>query len=1600
MSETPVPTPLFAADSSHVDLPDPKALAKGLTIERVFSREGEHPLDSVSWERREAAIKNHKGEAIFLQKDVEFPTSWSQLATNVVASKYFYGDLSRSGEDPATGGREHSLKQLIHRVTRTIADWGTAQGYFATKADGERFYDELTWLCVNQYGSFNSPVWFNVGLHHQYGVRDTGGKTIYGWDAKKKAVVAVDPYERPQASACFIISVDDSIDDIWKLMGESARLFKFGSGVGADWSRLRSTREKLSGGGTPSGPVSFMRVQDATGGTIKSGGKTRRAAIMQTLKVHHPDIVEFVEAKQTEEKKAWALIEQGYDGSFNGPAYGSVAFQNVNQSVRVTDAFMQAATKGERFGLRSVTTDEVAEEVDAKTILDGIAEGTYICGDPGVQYEDTIQRWHTCKNTAPINSSNPCCFTGDTLVETSEGPIAFEKLYRRAAAGEPLPRVLTVGIPAGFEDEAEPVEAQINKVWVAGQATALIELTTTSGVCVRCTPEHRFLRGSDLTWMEAQALQVGDLLVAQRGTKDIRVETLRRIAPDQPVTVYDLEVESLHSFSVTSPGAGEGVIAHNSEYMFLDDSACNLASLNLRKFQREDGSFDVERFRAASRTFITAMEILVDNAGYPSASIAKNSHDYRPLGLGFANLGALLMSMGFAYDSDEGRAVAGAIMAIEHGEAYARSAEIAANPKIGPFAGFAQNREPMLDVMRMHAAAVDDIHPACPDALLDAARETWTRCLALGEAYGYRNAQATVLAPTGTIAFMMDCDTTGIEPDIALVKYKLLAGKGDGLLKIVNQTVPEALRRLGYGEAERQAILDYVDQNDTIEGAPHLKEEHLAIFDCAFKPARGERSIHHMGHIQMMAAVQPFISGAISKCVTGDTLVFTEQGIVPIGQFYNGEAPDSFRKMQMKLASIDEPQDADLFYYGGVRPTIKLTLADGRTLEGTPNHRVKVANEDGYDWKFLSQITTADHVAIRIGTDMWAQQDVAITFVPSHYGSQKQIRVPARMSGELGWLIGAYIAEGNKNRSNWTVCITNNHPAVLERCQAAVEALFGLEGRIVEDPRNGVKSFVVASKSLFELLNWLGCDGDAGTKEIPWSILQSTRETMRAFIGGLWLDGYVRRKDGMVAICLKSETLIRQLQVLMNNFGIRANIIQKHNKVYDRTFHQLCIHGRDVCRFAALFSLDEPHKRRSLADAAAALAETPDGAWSDVVPCFRAEMQQTIYANHDTQAWRNVMDPRTKNVSRKTAVDFYERYALPELAEIVENDVHFVQVQAVEAGVNEVYDFHVPTNHAFLGNGIVNHNTVNMPETSTVEDIADAYVQGWKLGLKAVAIYRENSKRSQPLSTKAGGNTKNKQAEGSGDGVASKVEPEIIEKIVEKIVHKPLRKRLPDERPSLTHKFSIAGHEGYLHIGLYPDTQMPGEIFITMAKQGSTISGLMDAFATAISIALQYGVPLEDLCNKFSHMRFEPSGFTNNRQIPIAKSMMDYIFRYLSLKFLGRQREDEPVNPNDAVEGEMKRIGPAADETQMELTFDDAPRRSRDPLVGQTIETFMAAAEHAHAKKASIHLEKMDVEVSFQNQEDAPPCPNCGSITVRAGSCYSCPNCGSTSGCG
>ncbi len=959
------------------------------------------PFDTVEWDLRTASIKGEGGEVLFEQNNCEIPSTWSQLATNVVANKYLYGEVG-------TPERETGVRQLIHRVCRTIADWGRADGYFAGAEETENFYRDLAWLCVHQYSAFNSPVWFNVGLFHQYGIK--GAMCNWCWDPEKQDVVQPEnPYEYPQGSACFIQSVGDNMDEIMELARSEAMLFKFGSGTGTDISTLRSQREKLSGGGKPSGPLSFMRVYDQIAAVVKSGGKTRRAAKMQSIKDWHPDVMEFITCKQNEEKKAHTLIAEGYEPE---EAYNSVLFQNANLSVRLSDEFMQAVEADRPWTTHWVTDPkQEGPSYSARDMFRTVADGAWLCGDPGVQYDTTINRWHTCKASGRINASNPC-----------------------------------------------------------------------------------------------------------------------------------------------------------SEYMFLDNTACNLASINLMKFRREDGTFDVERFQAACRIVFIAQEILIDHASYPTADIARNSHLYRPLGLGYSNLGALIMASGLPYDSDDARGLCSAVTALLHGAANLASTELAA--AVGTFDEYDKNRDAMLGVMAMHWEQAEQISDGPPE-LKQAARTVWDRVLTEGRRHGFRNAQATVLAPTGTISFMMDCCTTGIEPDIALVKYKQLAG--GGTLKMVNRTVPLALETLSYDAEQIEAILAHIEKYDTIEGAPGLLEEHLPVFDCAFAPAGGGRSIPWRAHIRMMAAAQPFISGAISK-------------------------------------------------------------------------------------------------------------------------------------------------------------------------------------------------------------------------------------------------------------------------------------------------------------------------------------------------------------------------------------------------------------------------------------------TVNMPKESTPDDVADAYMEGWRLGLKALAIYRDGSKQMQPLSTK-------KKAD----------------KAAEKVAAAPRRERLPDTRPSVTHKFSVSGHEGYITVGLYPDGR-PGELFITMAKEGSTIGGLMDCFGTAVSMSLQYGVPLEVYVNKFSHTRFEPMGFTTNPDVRIAKSLVDYIFRWLGITFLPGYREANkalpaaPQKPGGGLpaDGDPERLpvatkagGPnpgqgAAPNGNGTASRANGSTNGNGAANGKRPAGPAAAAvrllERVRTAEPAGELSAIS-EQSAQFQSDAPPCDNCGAITYRCGNCYLCGNCGSSMGC-
>lgn len=949
--------------------------ANTLSIERTFSSETVHPYDEITWTYRTAEITDDKGAPIFKQDKIEVPEAFSDLAAKILSSKYFYGDIDH-GTDPLTGGRESSFKQVIDRVAGTITEWGRTDGYFADEAQAKVFDDELKWLLANQYGAFNSPVWFNLGLYQAYGIGKDSGKGNFYWDQAHEVVMrANSQYEFPQCSACFIQHVDDDMDSIMDLAKAEAMLFKFGSGSGTDLSSIRSTREKLSGGGKPSGPLSFLAVYDAVAGVVKSGGKTRRAAKMNVLKDWHPDIEEFIHAKQIEEHKAWALIEEGYDASFNGDAYGSIKYQNENLSVRASDEFMQAAIDGNQFFTRRVTDGQPCEEKDASYLLDKIAEGTHICGDPGMQFDDTIHKWHTCKGSGRQNCTNPC-----------------------------------------------------------------------------------------------------------------------------------------------------------SEYLFLDNSACNLASLNLMKF-RSPECLDVERFAAAAKIFIIAQEIIVDRSSYPTEGITYNSHWFRTLGLGYANLGALLMSYGYAYASDEGLGLAKAITAAMTGVAYKTSAELAALK--GAFAGYHEaahfgvpnppekdNVASMQAVIELHKSHADALDANSPKPLAQFAQKAWKQAADLGKRYGYRNAQVTVLAPTGTIGLLMDCDTTGVEPAIGLVAYKTLAGGGHMTIPI--KSIPLAMEAMGYDPAAIDQVCAHVKKYGSVENIQvsgksiqsGLKDEHIPVFDSAFRSGMGERYLHYTAHIDMMSAVQPFLSGAISK-------------------------------------------------------------------------------------------------------------------------------------------------------------------------------------------------------------------------------------------------------------------------------------------------------------------------------------------------------------------------------------------------------------------------------------------TVNMPQEATVKEIRATYIHAWKKGIKGIAIYRDGSKRSAPIKT-----TKDK-AEAKKPGV--------------QVITEPYRRKLPDTRDSLTHKFSIAGSEGYITVGKFEDGQ-PGEVFIQMAKAGSTINGLMDTVGTLVSLCLQYGVPLETLVKKFSHVRFEPEGMTKNPHIPFAKSVIDYVARELGMEF---------------IPGYKKKMSPAVEDDAFE---DKNPSSTVIP-------------------KENLRIDKQQLEFLTQSEGNLT-CPECGSGKVKVtGTCACCLNCGTSLGC-
>ncbi len=1488
----------------------------GIGIRRHFTTEGVHPFDEVVWERRDARITNYRdGVVAFEQLGVEFPTGWSLNAANIVAQKYFRGT-------PGSSEREQSLRQVIDRVADTITAWGVKDGYFVDDVEAEAFRAELKHLVVHQKAAFNSPVWFNIGVKG----------------------------EPQQASACFILAVDDTMQSILNWYVEEGTIFKGGSGSGINLSNIRSSYEYLKGGGTASGPVSFMRGADASAGTIKSGGKTRRAAKMVILNADHPDIEDFIWCKAIEERKARVLRDAGFDMDLDGKDSHSTQDQNANNSVRVTDEFMQAVVDDADWQFRAVKTGEPVRTVKARQLFRQIAEATWECADPGMQFDTTINRWHTAANTGRINGSNPCCFTGETLVDTSDGLVPFDLLHKTADARLELPDATSWDVDAGAM-----VSRPIRRVWIAGHADRLVEVTTQRGISLRCTPEHRFLT-VDRGWVEGQDLAAGDAL---RTVGHLEIEpddvvvSIEAIVLPEPVAVYDLEVEGTHNFAVSSDSnpREHSVVVHNSEYMHLDNSACNLASLNLLKFLNDDGTFDVEGFKAAVEVVFTAQEILVGNADYPTEKIGENARRFRQLGLGYANLGAMLMALGLAYDSDAGRTWAAAITSLMTGHAYATSARTAA--RMGPFAGYSANSEPMNRVLRMHrdeAATIDD--SLATRELVNAAQEAWDDAVEWAEEWGTRNSQATVLAPTGTIGLMMDCDTTGIEPDLGLCKTKKLVG--GGTMSIVNQTVPRALRRLGYSPRQVDDIVAYIDEHKTILGAPHISSDHLEVFACSM----GDNVIHYLGHVRMMAAVQPWISGAISKCVTGETLLATADGLVRIASLHRDEAPDSFRQEIIEVASTHGTQKTDAFYYGGTRPVRKVVLRSGHQVVGTPNHRVQVAASQGLEWRRLDEIEVGEYVATQYGSELWGVLPSRFDdFVPTaRYGCQKEIQVPREMSEELAFLLGAYASEGHTIMSTWTVTITNSIDAVLERVVRAWRSEFGIEARIVRQAGR-CPGVVASSKTMVEFLQYLGCGGRASAKRIPDAVLQSPRSMVLAFLQGLALDAYVSVSTvAKWAICLDAPAMLDDLQAVLTNLGIVHSRISKYNPVYDKSYDEVYVTGDCARHLVQLVPFMEPVKRERAAKLQALAAGRST---ADIVPGITlSELHALVPSGHRSE-FSFLHDVRTNRVSRHTV----ERVAalpgveLPAwLRTVLDDNLHFSPVESVaDAGDQEVYDISVPATSAFVGNGIVNHNTINMPESATVEEMEQLHIDAWRMGLKAVAVYRDNCKVAQPLST-----TKK-------DGAAAVAPVQTI------IVKQPERERLPRMRSSKTFSFRVADCHGYVTVGQYDDGR-PGEIFLRVAKQGSTLAGIMDAFAISVSHGLQYGVPLRAFVDMYTNMRFEPAGITDDAEIRFASSLVDYIFRRLAVEYLSPEERAD--------------LGILTVEERLQPTLPGVEEQSTPTSTGSEIAPD-PAAHHAVGTQVT----------NSPAASDAPYCYVCGVVMQRAGACFVCSGCGTTSGC-
>ncbi|HET6687436.1 MAG TPA: LAGLIDADG family homing endonuclease, partial [Jiangellaceae bacterium] len=933
---------------------------------------------------------------------------------------------------------------------------------------------------------------------------------------------------------------------------------------------------------------------------------------------------------------------------------------------------------------------------------------------------------------------------------------------------------------------------------------------------------------------------------------------------------------------------------------------------------------------------------------------------------------------------------------------YQRSAELAG--VVGPYDGYARNAAAHKRVMRKHAAANDALRTLDEvDKPIHAlATQVWQECLAIGSDKGWRNAQASLLAPTGTIGLMMDCDTTGVEPDLALVKFKKLVGGGS--MQIVNQTVPRALRKLGYQEEQIEAIVEHIAEHGNVVDAPGLRQEHYEVFDCAM----GVRSIKPMGHVNMMAAVQPFLSGAISKCVTGDALVASADGLIRIGSLHDGDAEDTFREARIEIASLDGRRKTDAFYYGGVRPIRKVRLRSGHTITGTYPHRLLTAAAGGLAWKTLAEIEPGDAVATQYGTELWSTVPASLRDikVSQPHGNQKLVTLPAEMTDELAFLLGAYAAEGHTTRSTWTIVITNSVRDVLVRVRDAWQGIFGLQARIVEQPGK-CPAVMVSSKTVVEFLEALGCGARASQKRIPDAVLRSPRSMVLAFLQGLALDAYVTMATAPKwAICLDSPLLLDELQAVMTNLGVVHGRITKHNARNNKDYDEVYAAGRQGQLMAALVPFLEPDKA---ARAALYLSQDYGSGTADVVPGITGrELYDFIPAGkparHGVRSWRSAFtfltDPRIKHVTRDTLerVSTLPGVELPAwLRQVLNADLHFSVVESIEDGEEaDVFDLSVPQIHAFVANGIVNHNTVNLPESATVEDIEHIYFEGWKLGLKALAIYRDNCKVGQPLSVSKRAGSEAAGAPGAETG------PEV------RVEYRPTRRRLPKSRPSRTTSFSVGGAEGYMTAGSYPDDGL-GEVFLKLGKQGSTLAGVMDAFSIAISIALQYGVPLETYVQKFTNMRFEPSGMTDDPDVRMAQSVVDYIFRRLALDYLPFD-ERSALGIHTAAERARQldtgAYAPIEEDVDVESLRQSAPveKPAADPS-GEDgpgaggVEAEQVIEATAKQAPAQAHTSTELLEVLQGTSTDAPLCVTCGTKMRPAGSCYVCEGCGSTSGC-